>query len=75
MRVSKLKRKRERQRRRYAQRPQQVEKPLALSIGTASPTITHVNTAGLFGAILARPLHSGGVLAEAIENLNRQSPK
>jgi hypothetical protein len=44
MRASKLKRKRERQRRRFAQRPQQVEKPIA-----------RVKTAGLFGAILARP--------------------
>jgi hypothetical protein len=37
-------RKRERQRRRHAQRPRQVEKPVA-----------RVKTAGLFGAVLARP--------------------
>jgi hypothetical protein len=41
-------RKRERQRRRYAQRPQQVDKPIAHA----------VKTAGLFGAILARPISS-----------------
>jgi hypothetical protein len=37
-------RKRERQKQRHAPRPQQVDKPIA-----------RVKTAGLFGAILARP--------------------
>ena len=53
-------RKRQRQKRRHALRPKLANKPVA-----------RIKTADLFGAILAQP-HSGGVLAEAIENLNRQ---
>jgi hypothetical protein len=60
MRASKHKRKRERQRRRFSQRPQ----PAVTAKGAATTQVTHVKTAGLFGALLAQPLHSGGILAE-----------
>jgi hypothetical protein len=54
-------RKRVRQKRRHAQRPQ----PEVTSKEAATPQVTHAKTAGLFGAILARP--SSRAFAEALQ--------
>jgi hypothetical protein len=63
--------KRQRQKRRHAQRPQQTGKPAAraealTSVGAdLASTVARVKTAGLFGAILARP--SSRAFEEALQ--------